>query len=32
MEALQEIAKWYVHLHQKYGFESVTMAALPQKI
>lgn len=32
MEALMEIAKWYVHLHQKYGFESVTMAALPQKI
>lgn len=32
MEALQEIAKCYVHLHQKYGFESVTMAALPQKI
>lgn len=32
MEALIEIAKWYIHLHQKYGFESVTMATLPQKI
>lgn len=32
METLVEIAKWYVHLHHNYGFESVTMATIPQKI
>ncbi len=32
MEALNEIAKWYVHLNAVYGFESVTMADLPAKL
>jgi hypothetical protein len=32
MEALQEIAKWYLHLQAKFGFESVTMADLTAKL